>query len=330
MKNKRFPSLFAAVFIILSVIFSVSAYAEDLDEIERYEIKIDVNEDATLSMLYEIDWRVLDSTSDGPLSWVKIGIPNAHYVSYEALGDNISDISYTSSGGSYLKITFDQSYYEGEVVKFSFLLTQDYMYDMDSVTEGYTVYTFTPGWFDDIKVDSLVIRWNSDKADSFSPACETDSEGYYVWRTALSKGERYTVRVTYANDAYAFVDYKSTEKDDGGDGYDYTEDDGNSFADFITGLFVLPIMLAPFALPIVIGSLAYRKTANFNTQKKITRTKIEYYPECQGCGAPRPEGRDNCEYCGRSFIKSETKVEEKDIPKGLRARKSLKLHVLSP
>ena len=35
------------------------------------------------------------------------------------------------------------------------------------------------------------------------------------------------------------------------------------------------------------------------TEKKITRTKIEYYPQCQGCGAPREEGKDTCEYCGR-------------------------------
>ena len=49
-------------------------------------------------------------------------------------------------------------------------------------------------------------------------------------------------------------------------------------------------------------------------EKKITRTKVVYYPTCQGCGAARPQGKDTCEYCGRSFIKSEETITEKDIP----------------
>ncbi|MBO4914716.1 MAG: hypothetical protein J5449_05860, partial [Oscillospiraceae bacterium] len=45
------------------------------------------------------------------------------------------------------------------------------------------------------------------------------------------------------------------------------------------------------------------------------RTKVVYYPVCQGCGAPRPDGANNCQYCGRSFIKSEEVIKEEDIPK---------------
>ena len=51
----------------------------DLDEILAYDITVDVNEDATLTMVYHIEWKVLDSTSDGPLTWVRVGIPNKHY-----------------------------------------------------------------------------------------------------------------------------------------------------------------------------------------------------------------------------------------------------------
>ena len=85
----------------------------DLDEITDYEITIDVNDDGTLSMVYHIDWKVLDSDSEGPLSWVNIGIPNQHYISYKALSDTISKISYSSSGGTNLKITFDRDYFGG-------------------------------------------------------------------------------------------------------------------------------------------------------------------------------------------------------------------------
>ena len=70
--------------LALAMPFS-SAWAKgDLDEIINYTITVDVNEDATLTMVYHIDWKVLDSTTDGPLTWVRIGIPNKHYVSMEA------------------------------------------------------------------------------------------------------------------------------------------------------------------------------------------------------------------------------------------------------
>ena len=46
----------------------------------------------------------------------------------------------------------------------------------------------------------------------------------------------------------------------------------------------------------------------------FTRTLVKYYPTCPGCGAVRAEGKEKCEYCGRSFIESEEIVEEKDIP----------------
>lgn len=81
--TKRF---FLRVFCFLSFLVILSAAAkktyaaeEDLDEILNYEITVDVNEDGTLDMTYQIDWKVLDSTSKGPLTWVMIGIPNEHY-----------------------------------------------------------------------------------------------------------------------------------------------------------------------------------------------------------------------------------------------------------
>ena len=48
-------------------------------------------------------------------------------------------------------------------------------------------------------------------------------------------------------------------------------------------------------------------------EKKITRTKIEYFTNCPGCGAPREEGKDSCPYCGRSMIKNKEVVEESQI-----------------
>ena len=46
---------------------------------------------------------------------------------------------------------------------------------------------------------------------------------------------------------------------------------------------------------------------------QITRTKIVYYDTCPGCGAPREEGKENCQYCGVNMIKLKEVIEEKDL-----------------
>ena len=184
---KRLLGLTLALALVLAVFlsFAPSAKAEALDEILEYRITVDVNDDGTLTMLYHFNWKVLDSDSEGPLSWLRIGIPNSNFISYKALTDNITDISYSSSGGSYLRLDLDREYYEGEELTFEFELVQDYMYEMNRFTEGETYYEFTPGWFD-ARVDSLIIKWNSENVKSVSPACLLREDGYYTWVTSLS------------------------------------------------------------------------------------------------------------------------------------------------
>ena len=103
----------------------------------------------TTDSAYEIEWKVLDSTTEGPLEWVKIGIPNANVDSFKALSKNISKIAYTSLGGDYIRIDFDRQYKEGEVINFSFKFHQTHMY---TITSTGLAYNFTAGWFDDIVV----------------------------------------------------------------------------------------------------------------------------------------------------------------------------------
>lgn len=303
-------SIAAAVLLaILTLLGPVRASAGDLDRIRYYEITVDVNEDATLNMVYKIDWEVLDSTTEGPLEWVKIGIPNNRNVSMEALSDNISSIKYLKDDGSYARIDLDRSYRKGEVVSFSFRLVQDYMYAVDLRTEGETVYQFTPGWFNDAVVDELVIRWSNDKDPVCSPAHTTES-GYNIWTKSLRKGERFQVEAAYPNDAYGFDISKNIEVGDD------TRSAGDVIATIIGGVVccLLPAMVLIGVILSVING--YKAGSGFSsaTKKTIKRTKVEYYPICEGCGAPRPEGQETCEYCGRSFIKSEEVLEEKDIP----------------
>ena len=306
----------ALCLMLLVPALSLCAQAKDLDEILNYTITVDVNEDATLHMVYHIDWKVLDSDSEGPLEWVKIGVPNSHHSELKGLSSAVKRISGMSQNGeTYARIDLDRAYYAGEVAGIEFELTQDYLYQVDMLAEGETVYRLTPGWFDDIKVDEMTVRWNAAKAISHEPDCTVEG-GYYTWRKPLSKGEQYRVSVTYPNDAYGFDTGKEilsgTERSsDGGysgDGYSGGGDGGIAFL----GLLVV---LVPIALAVFSALSRFNGTANLTGgDKKITRTKVEYYPVCQGCGAARPEGANNCAYCGRSFIKSEEIVEEKDIP----------------
>ena len=328
MTNRR--RVFAGLLSLLLVLFVTfgfvpTAEADALDEILEYTITVDVNEDGTLTMLYHLDWKVLDSTSEGPLSWIKIGIPNSHGISVTALSDTISKIDFYSGGGNYVRVDLDRKYYAGEVVSFDFELIQDYMYEMNRFTDGETYYEFTPGWFD-AKIDSLVIKWNSENVLSVNPACLLREDGYYTWTSSLGAGDTYTVSVTYLNNAYSFDDSKTIDSPGGNDSDDFVSCVQTGFSVLLSGLF-FPII---FALPIIaiiqaVKKASYSATGNFSggkSKKVITREKIVYHPSCPGCGAPRPEGKDVCEYCGRSLIKSKETVSEKQIPEEMRKKES--------
>ena len=307
MRNKiRAALLLLFVFVMM---FAVPVFA-DTDEILNYTITVDVNKDATLNLNYHIDWKVLDSGSGiGPLSWMKIGIPNRHVVSAVGKSDTVSRISLS---GNYAEVYLDRDYYEGDVASVDFLVVQDYMYQVDKLKEGETVYSFTPGWFDDIKVDNLEIRWNNENAVAFTPDCLMDGN-YNVWSKSLKKGEKYTVTMTYPNDAYGFDLSKSEEKDSGG-GL------GDTIAEIIGIIFGLIFMCSFIAIPVLIGYLFNRgfralTGSGSPTINKTTRVKVTYYDSCPGCGAPRKEGAKFCEYCGKSLVKSEETITEEQLKK---------------
>ena len=303
MKNKI--TVFVITLLAGILLFATPVMA-DTDRIENYTITVDVNDDATLDLTYHIDWKVLDSGSGiGPLTWMKIGIPNSHVIKTEGLSSTVDHIN---QSGNYAEVYLDKSYYEGDVASVDFLVVQDYMYQVDKLKEGETVYSFTPGWFDDIKVDNLTIKWNNDKAVAFTPECSIEGD-YNVWTTSLGKGDRYTVTMTYPNDAYGFDLSKSQESNEGGG-------IGDTIETIIGGLFCLIMSVGFFAFPILIGYLCNRGFGdNKPTITKTTRVKITYFDSCPGCGAPRKEGAKFCEYCGKSLVKSEEKITDEQLKK---------------
>ena len=187
--------------LLLLCLLPVSAFAKDLDEIQNFGVSVQLREDGTADLTYHVDWLVLDDKAEGPLEWVKIGIPNKHADSFTAISQNISRIGYLSDGGSYAKITFDRKYRAGETVSFDFSLHQSYLYVLDGDTVRFSL---TPGWFDKIEVKNAVVRWNAAGAQSSN--AEKEEDGYLFWKTALRKGERLRAEVVYPRSFFMQLD----------------------------------------------------------------------------------------------------------------------------
>lgn len=308
MKNK--VKLLLLLFVASLLFFKTDANAKKLDEILNYTIKADVNQDATVTLTYHIEWKVLDSTTEGPLEWAKVGIPNSHYIDY---GENCSDIKTMSikSGGSesYARLDLNRAYKAGEIVVMDFYVVQDYLYQVNKFIDGQTVYEFVPGWFNEIDVDSYELKWDGSKAISWDPTALSE-DGYLTWRGSIPAGEKVRVSVTYENEAYSFDLSKNIDNSG-------SSTDSSDASDAICGVFCMLICIGIVAAPLIAlnkGTKNYSSGSGFgSTTKKITRTKIVYYPSCEGCGAVRQEGQTECPYCGRSFIKSEEVITEEDL-----------------
>lgn len=198
MKKKLLFTILFAIFAII-LMGSSKCYAQDLDRITDYIVTVDPRmNDGTLDITYEIAWKVLDSTSEGPLEWVQIGTPNENFDTSTALTSNIKSISKYS--GSYVKIVFDRKYYAGEEIRFKYRIHQSYMYN---ISWGKCKYSFTPAWFTDAKVDRLTIKWNQDQVKS-SSSKSSKEENYLVWKKFnLNKGEKYTINIKYDKSAFS-------------------------------------------------------------------------------------------------------------------------------
>jgi hypothetical protein len=188
-----------------------------LDEIENYIINVEMQSDGSMNITYHIEWKVLDDTSEGPLTWAKIGIPNENVDGITALSSNISDIYYYSDGGDYVRIDLDKTYYAGEIIPLDFSIHQSHMYRLDNES-GMCSYYFTPGWFEDIDIKSMTILWSGGDVIE-SDAASVDGR-YLVWTTQLAAGESYTVYVNYGINTFDTSEEKQSSNDTG---YEYVD-----------------------------------------------------------------------------------------------------------
>ena len=235
-------ALFTAIMLLLiALVFPIKSFAVEnpLDEIQEYTIQVDMRNDGTMDIKYHLDWKVLDDTSDGPLSWVKIGIPNKNVDEIEAHTDNIKKIEYNKQDGrTYVYIYFDRDYHKNEVISFDFSIHQSNMYVIDK-EEHMLRYSFTPGWFDEIEVKNITVKWNKSNVLK-STALGEDMNGYLVWTGSLSFGEKLNTSVYYNLDAFEATEEGQVQEDEG---------DGSGWIIFIVILVV--ILIIAFIIAIV-------------------------------------------------------------------------------
>lgn len=256
--GETMKKLLCSIFIILFLFIAVSpakAKADgNLDEIENYTITVDMESDGSMDIKYHIDWKVLDDSSEGPLTWVKVGIPNSYADNIKALSSDIKDISYYNEDGDYVRIDLDKSYYAGEIVPFDFSLHQTHMYKLDR-DNNLCSYSFTPGWFESADVKSMTILWNNGNVLN-SDSTATDGN-YLKWTASLTAGEKLSATVNYRAGVFSTSDDMSSDAIGSKDTNDYGQGDdysgySDSSGDAMAGIFIFVIVI------IVIVSIVIR------------------------------------------------------------------------
>ena len=265
-------SFLLLIFVAASLLFPLSARAEsgqadldrlapyaddgDLDYIPDYFVTVDLREDGSADIVYDITWQVIGGDQTDYLSWVKIGLPNAYAEDLTPLTDTISDLQYTGDGGSYAKVVFARRYYSPKVaaqnggesrVRFAFSVHQSHLFSLNS--DGTATFEFAPGWFDDLVVEHMQVRWRS--GDGFVADNSSEEDGYLIWDFGpMGHGQSANIHVTVpVTTAETFdPDAQLTAAD---------YDDGGMTADEMIGILTVVIGLLIFAaaLIIVVGSM---------------------------------------------------------------------------
>lgn len=265
-------SFLLLIFVAASLLFPLSARAEsgqagldrlapyaddgDLDYIPDYFVTVDLREDGSADIVYDITWQVIGGDQTDYLSWVKIGLPNAYAEDLTPLTDTISDLQYTGDGGSYAKVVFARRYYSPKVaaqnggesrVRFAFSVHQSHLFSLNS--DGTATFEFTPGWFDDLVVEHMQVRWRG--GDGFVADNTSEEDGYLIWDFGpMGHGQSANIHVTVpVTTAETFdPDAQLTAAD---------YDDGGMTADEMIGILTVVIGLLIFAaaLIIIVGSM---------------------------------------------------------------------------
>lgn len=198
--SKFIKILFIIVLLFAFSLLSNKVYAKNLDEITKYDVKIVPNKkDGSLDITYRITWKVLDSTIEGPLKWVKIGMPNENFTNLQKVDGDIESIS--KYGSNYVRIDFKKSYKAGEEVTFAYGFHQTNMY---TISDGKVEYTFWPAWFDSAEIKTLRIEW--DGTGSIEDDSKVKDGNLLIWKQSnMKNGAVFKINVKYPTSYFSKI-----------------------------------------------------------------------------------------------------------------------------
>lgn len=248
--KKRFSAVVTALLVCLLLLPATvrTAYAKDYDEIVSYDITVQPNtEDGSLLFVASFDWKALEELPYG--QELKIGVPNGSIREEKALTDNIERLDFDNS---YMYVYLTQKYKSGETFHFAYSWVQEYMYTLGS--DGSVTYDYTPGWFDEARVDHMTLTWQDPAGLSGSASwyaddasCWTVENGMLVGAD-LPHGSQVHLTATYPSWPTELSWENSSENypdDDWSDwgGADHYENDGAEIFAMMVMVFVVVMVI---------------------------------------------------------------------------------------
>ena len=254
--KKRISAVLTALLVCLLLLPATvrTAYAKDYDEIVRYDITVRPNtEDGSLTFVASFEWKALEELPYG--QELKIGIPNGSIREETALTDNIERLSFDNS---YMYVYLTQKYKSGETFYFAYSWVQEYMYTLGD--DGSVTYDYTPGWFDEARVDHMTVTWLDPDGLNGSANWYADdeslwtAEGGVLTGADLPHGSRVHIQASYPNWPTELSWDGSSENlpgDDWGDdwgGADHYHDSSEIFAMMVMVFVVVMVIVFIVAL----------------------------------------------------------------------------------
>ena len=282
--KKKLLSLFISVLLLTALLpLTVqTAFAQDYDRILSYQVDVTPDvDDGSLAIRLSFRWKALEDlpATNSQQGGVKIGIPNGSIRDMKAMSDNIADIQ---NDNSYAYVDFTQGYKAGQEFEFSFSWVQEYMYTLNN---GEVAYYYTPGWFDNIRIDEMTLTWH-DPAGVAGIASDGDTQNgeHILTASNMGYGDKLPLTVTYADWPTTLDESRSADNLPGHD-YDDSYDYNNTVGDFfsaVIGIIVLLVVL--FVIVSVLTSVS-RYSGGFGTRYIFVNGL--WYPRGPD-GRPRP------------------------------------------
>jgi hypothetical protein len=140
---------------------------------------------------------------------VKIGIANEHADELKAQSNTIRSIQLLSDNGQFVRIDLDREYHAGETAELRFSLHQKYMLTLEK-DKNTCRFSFTPGWFDEIRIQTMKLLWK--KGNSTSSNADREDDSLLIWNASPGPGEKITAIVQYPMDAFEIGNDTEAEK----------------------------------------------------------------------------------------------------------------------